>query len=91
MMKAIEHRNNYFELYGFDIIIDQHLQPWVLEVNVCPSLNSASPLDRKIKTCLISDILHLVGLPLWDKTKKPKQGSAQFVSRNLNDIPLINS
>jgi len=67
--QAAEHRNSYFELYGFDILIDADLKPWVLEVNVCPSLISASPLDRKIKTALISDIMHLVGVPIWDKTR----------------------
>jgi tubulin polyglutamylase TTLL4 len=75
---APEHKNSFFELYGFDILIDQDLKPWVLEVNVCPSLNSSSPLDKKIKTALISDILHLVGVPLWDKSRK------RNTCRNIN-------
>ncbi len=65
--KTQEHRNNCFELYGFDILIDEHLNPWLLEVNVCPSLSSTSPLDRRIKTCLLSDILNLVGFCPYDK------------------------
>lgn len=59
--KTMEHRNNCFELYGFDVIIDSKLKPWILEVNVSPSLSSSSPLDRKIKHSLLSDILNLVG------------------------------
>jgi len=60
-MKQTKHRNVCFELYGFDIILDEKLKPWLLEVNVCPSLSSSSPFDKQIKTMLLSDVLHLVG------------------------------
>lgn len=56
-------KNNHFELYGFDILVDSNLKPWVLEVNVSPSLNSASSLDAKLKTTLVTDTFHLVGIP----------------------------
>jgi len=57
------------EMYGFDIILDENLKPWLLEVNVCPSLSSTSPLDKKIKTSLICDIMNLIGLRAFDKKK----------------------
>merc|ERR1712139_660921 len=50
-----------FELFGFDVLLDQELKPWLLEVNVSPSLSSSSPLDRRIKTTLCADMLTLVG------------------------------
>jgi tubulin polyglutamylase TTLL4 len=62
-------RNNCFELYGFDIIVDANLKPWVLEVNVMPSLSSSSPFDKRIKTMLICDALTLVGIRGYDKSK----------------------
>ena len=65
--KTHEHRNNCFELYGFDILIDENLNPWLLEVNVCPSLSSSSPLDKKIKTSLLCDVLNLIGFVPYDK------------------------
>ena len=54
--------NNSFELYGFDILIDEHFRAWIMEVNVNPSLHCTSPLDLSIKTDLISDIFNVVGI-----------------------------
>lgn len=67
--KMSEHKNNCYELYGFDILIDSNFKPWVMEVNVSPSLNSSSPLDKKIKTMLICDTMNLVGYQPFDKKK----------------------
>jgi len=50
-----------FEIYGFDVLIDADLKPWLLEVNVFPSFSSSSPLDKRIKTTLIADVLTMVG------------------------------
>ena len=44
------HRNNCFEIFGFDILIDSDLKPWLIEVNLSPSLSTDSPLDHEIKT-----------------------------------------
>ncbi|GKT32333.1 Tubulin-tyrosine ligase/Tubulin polyglutamylase like protein, partial [Aduncisulcus paluster] len=38
-----------FELYGFDVLIDDKLKPWLIEVNTSPSTGSPSPLDKRIK------------------------------------------
>eukprot|EP00416_Gambierdiscus_australes_P013293 CAMPEP_0171135984 /NCGR_PEP_ID=MMETSP0766_2-20121228/130697_1 /TAXON_ID=439317 /ORGANISM="Gambierdiscus australes, Strain CAWD 149" /LENGTH=485 /DNA_ID=CAMNT_0011599501 /DNA_START=28 /DNA_END=1486 /DNA_ORIENTATION=- len=56
------HRSSCFEMYGFDVLVDQELKPWLLEVNICPSLSSGSPLDKRIKTKLVADTLTLVGI-----------------------------
>jgi tubulin polyglutamylase TTLL5 len=41
----VPHRNNCFELLGFDVLVDSHLNPWLLEVNMSPSLACDSVLD----------------------------------------------
>ena len=56
----VPHRNNCFELYGFDILVDSNLKPWLLEVNMSPSLNTDSPIDMKIKSNLLCDLFTLV-------------------------------
>ena len=53
-----------FELYGFDIMLDSELKPWLLEVNISPSFSSSSPFDKNVKTKLACDSLTLVGINL---------------------------
>lgn len=56
-----------FELYGFDILLEgDEMKPWLLEVNVFPSLSSSSPMDKRIKTVLVSDMFQLIGVPFRD-------------------------
>ena len=65
--KISDHKNNCYELYGFDVLLDHALKPYVIECNVCPSLSSGSPLDKRIKNRLLSDSLNLVGFQPFDK------------------------
>ncbi|XP_042698940.1 tubulin monoglutamylase TTLL4 isoform X3 [Chrysemys picta bellii] len=52
------------ELFGFDVMLDENLKPWILEVNISPSLHSNSPLDVSIKGQMIRDLLNLAGFVL---------------------------
>lgn len=67
-----KHKSACFEVFGFDILIDSNFKPWLLEVNVSPSLSSSSPLDKYIKTLLLSDSLHLTGFRMFDRKKLEK-------------------
>jgi len=58
----VPYRDSCFELLGFDILIDQDINPWLLEVNLSPSLNCDSPIDLSIKSNLITDLLNLAGV-----------------------------
>ncbi|RNA14191.1 putative tubulin polyglutamylase TTLL1 [Brachionus plicatilis] len=49
-----------FECYGYDIIIDDNMKPWLIEVNASPSLSSTTSSDRIMKFKLISDIINIV-------------------------------
>ncbi|XP_061089419.1 tubulin polyglutamylase TTLL4 [Conger conger] len=52
------------ELFGFDIMLDEHLWPWLLEVNISPSLHSNTALDASIKGQMMRDLMNLAGFVL---------------------------
>lgn len=64
----VPNQNNCFELYGYDILIDSSLRPWLLEVNLSPSLGTDTPLDIKVKSAMLTDLLTLVGIPAQEQT-----------------------
>ena len=66
-LSGLRYRSSCFELYGFDVMLDNVLQAHLIEVNVMPSLACSSALDKHIKGHLIADLLTLVGIPLVDK------------------------
>ena len=78
-----KNKNCCFEVYGFDVIIDAKLRPWILEVNVSPSLSSSSLLDKQIKTMLLSDTLYLIGFKLIDRKKLEMDKAKQDKERLL--------
>ena len=58
----LPYRSNCFELFGFDVLIDDTLNPWLLEVNLSPSMNCDAPIDQKIKGGMISELFTLSGI-----------------------------
>uniref|UniRef100_A0A0X3NPH5 Tubulin--tyrosine ligase-like protein 5 n=3 Tax=Schistocephalus solidus TaxID=70667 RepID=A0A0X3NPH5_SCHSO len=68
-------KNNCFELYGFDIIVDENLRPWLLEVNLSPSLACDTPLDFKVKSSMLADLLTLAGIQCHDPSRKYHAGA----------------
>lgn len=54
-----------FECYGYDVLIDNDLKPWLVEVNASPSLSTTTEVDRILKLSLLRDIYNIVapGVP----------------------------
>lgn len=74
------------ELFGFDIMLDENLKPWLLEVNISPSLHSNTPLDVSIKGQMVRDLLNLAGfvLPLNEDIEP---SSASSSTSSLCGVP----
>jgi tubulin polyglutamylase TTLL5 len=45
------------------------MKPWLMEVNLSPSLATESPLDLKIKSGLFIDSMNLMCLRRYDRKK----------------------
>lgn len=52
--------SNCFEMFGFDILVDENLKPWLLEVNSSPALGKDCSQDEVVKRPLLNDILEIL-------------------------------
>ncbi|KAF7636885.1 Thioredoxin domain-containing protein [Meloidogyne graminicola] len=74
-----------YELYGMDILVDSNLRPWLIEMNISPSLHSSTPLDVAVKAPLAKDTLILAGIPFPISSDDDEFfTSLYFLTRNLN-------
>ncbi|CAD8185015.1 unnamed protein product [Paramecium pentaurelia] len=62
VQKIIINDKHCFELYGFDILLDAQLKPWLLEVNASPSMTSNTPVDFELKCGLLDDVFTIIDL-----------------------------
>ncbi|KDO26115.1 hypothetical protein SPRG_08476 [Saprolegnia parasitica CBS 223.65] len=56
-----------FAVLGMDVLVDDHLKPWLLEVNHLPSFHCDSPLDWNIKERLLNQTLDIMQISGDDK------------------------
>ncbi|XP_066601298.1 probable tubulin polyglutamylase TTLL2 isoform X2 [Prorops nasuta] len=61
---GIPKSSNCFEFFGFDVLIDENLKPWLLEVNLSPALSNDCEIDSEVKKPLLHDLFDLLGLPV---------------------------
>jgi len=57
-VQSVMHSDKHcYECYGYDVLIDSNLKPWLIEVNASPSLSTTTIGDKILKKKLISDIV----------------------------------
>ena len=66
-------RYSCFELFGFDILLDSKLKPWLLEVNISPSLHSSSTLDLDVKSPLATEVFNMARYHIPNRLKLKEQ------------------
>merc|ERR1719162_857158 len=56
----IPYQVNSFELYGYDLLLDEDMKIWLIEVNASPSMGQEHLLDEQVKQPLICDTIDLI-------------------------------
>ncbi|OQS04500.1 tubulin polyglutamylase [Thraustotheca clavata] len=77
--------SNSFALLGMDVLVDENLKPWLLEVNHLPSFHCDSPLDWNIKERLLNQTLDLMQLSVEDKVQYDLNQSKHIQRRLYGD------
>jgi tubulin polyglutamylase TTLL9 len=62
VQKVIINDKHCFELYGFDILLDDTLKPWLIEINASPSMTANTPSDYDAKIGLLEDTYAILDL-----------------------------
>ena len=77
---------NCFELFGFDVLIDEKLKPWLLEVNFSPALGNDCTQDELVKRPLLNDILEIVDFSEADIKRGRKEKETTATRRKCRGV-----
>ena len=74
----------FFELFGYDFIVDGDYAPWLIEVNTNPCLEESSKLLEAYIPRMVNDMLKLT----VDLAFPTKKGQPPYNPRELNSFPI---
>ena len=70
------------DLLGFDIMLDDKLKPWMIEVNHMPSFRADTDIDYEIKHDLIKNTLKILQLSI-----EQRKQIEQILRQEKNAVP----
>jgi hypothetical protein len=72
--ECIEHRKNSWELYGFDFMVDDNYNAWLIEINSSPACDYSTPItERYVKKALVELLSVVLDMRKWENTKSKKK------------------
>ncbi len=78
-------KKGFFQMVGYDFMIDQNLNPWIIEVNMSPSMDHSTPVTKKLVKMVQKDTANLISSPLRKKQKN--SGNFTCIYRGDEDLP----
>ncbi|XP_013384622.1 tubulin polyglutamylase TTLL4-like [Lingula anatina] len=84
----VKNRHSVFELFGYDIFIDDNLKPWLMEINVSPKISNNTL--KEVRGPMLADILNMAGVQIPDDDGDKSQGnSEETVPKHLVTDPRL--
>lgn len=75
-------------MYGYDILIEDNLKPWLIEVNASSSLSTTTDSDRKLKMSVMESVFQIVIPPEWFD-ENSKHGTNLCKEQSVGSFNLI--
>ena len=73
--EMIEHRKNSWELYGFDFMVDDEYNAWLIEINSSPACDySTAVTERYVQKALVELLSVVLDCREWEAQPKKTRG-----------------
>ncbi|RLN10454.1 hypothetical protein BBJ28_00022743 [Nothophytophthora sp. Chile5] len=76
-----------FELYGYDVLVDSALKPWLIEVNASPSLTGDTDADCALKANLVQHTLDVLDMEHRREGGELHVGGFDLIWSNGDAVP----
>lgn len=60
LQESLQARPNSHELFGYDFVVDQALNVWLIEVNCSPSLEHSTPVTARLCAQMMDDLFKVI-------------------------------
>jgi hypothetical protein len=77
-------RNNFFELFGFDFLVDEDWRTWLIECNTNPYLGIPNDFIRNLMPIMVDDMLNII---LKDKFPPDNKNRQNVERQNVQTKP----
>lgn len=79
-------RKGSCELVGYDFMIDEHLNPWLIEINMSPSMDYSTSVTKKLVKMVLTDTAKVLSM----NRKNSDTGGFECIYEGNKDLSKYN-